>query len=146
MPHNAVNSTPWVIGGVPPYTGAFRDNVRAFLTAHGTAVEDVGQPSVSCWLVHLEGDHSTGRLYVYEEELDVERPAVCDACRIIGVAPCYPLLPTSDGPKLGTDKLTVCISCFSDVGTWHSWPLQGLLCTASVLGVAKLRLVCRGPQ
>lgn len=92
MPDDVSNSTPWLGGSVLPYTGAFRDNVRAFLTAHGTPVEDVGQPNVSCWMVPLQGDDSTIRLYIYQEELDVERPAVCDACRIIGEASCKWLL------------------------------------------------------
>ena len=97
MPCDLGNGTPWLRGSAPLYTGAFRDNVRAFLTAHGTPVEDLGQPNVSCWMVHLQGHDTTLRLYVYEEELDVARPAVCDACRIIGVAPSYSLAmaPTS---------------------------------------------------
>ena len=81
------SSTPWLVQGVEPYAGAFRDNVREFLSAHGTPGPAVDQPHVSCWLVDLRGSQNSVKLHVYEEALDEQCPAFCDPCRIVGAPP-----------------------------------------------------------
>ncbi len=75
---------PWIQGQAPVYTGAFRDNIRAFLKEYGTPVVDLGLPLVSCWNVELRSQQSDVRLQVYEERLHDQSPSFCDPCRIIG--------------------------------------------------------------
>ncbi|CAL8471780.1 g11322 [Coccomyxa elongata] len=75
---------PWIQGDQTTYTGAFRDNIRAFLKDFGTPVADLGLPLVSCWNVDLRSQQSTIHLQVYEERLNDHSPAFCDPCRIIG--------------------------------------------------------------
>ena len=88
-------SIPWLVQAAEPYAGAFRDNVREFLTAHGSPGPCVEQPHISCWLVDLRGSRSAVRLHIYEEALDEERPAVCDHCRIVGAHCPVPLQGTA---------------------------------------------------
>ena len=76
--------TPWLPQAAVPYSGAFRDNVRDFLTAHATAGPDVDQPRISCWLVDLHGLQGSVSLHIYEEAVDERCPAACDPCRIVG--------------------------------------------------------------
>ena len=76
---------PWIQGEHTTYTGAFRDNIRAFLKDFGTPVADLGLPLVSCWNVELRSQQSTIQLQVYEERLNDHCPSFCDPCRIIGV-------------------------------------------------------------
>ena len=84
MDPSAGTGIPWIQGESPVYTGAFRDNVRAFLKDYGTPVVDLGLPLVSCWNVDLRCQQSNVRLQVFEERLNDSSPAFCDPCRIIG--------------------------------------------------------------
>jgi hypothetical protein len=75
---------PWIPEASQPYVGAFRDNVREFLSAHGTPVPDLDQPRTSGWLVDLCGSRASVRLHIYEERVDEQSPTICDPCRIVG--------------------------------------------------------------
>lgn len=75
---------PWIQGNVPIYTGALRDNIRAFLRDFAAPVAELGLPLVSCWNVELRSQHSNVVLQIFEERLDESSPAFCDPCRIIG--------------------------------------------------------------
>lgn len=76
--------TPWISRDDIVYTSAFKDNIRAFLSAHGAPIPDIGLQKISCWKVALHSAKSTVVLQVYEERLNEKNAGFCDPCRIIG--------------------------------------------------------------
>ena len=79
---------PWLQDEVQAFSGAFRDNIKAFLRDHAAPVPGLEVPHVSAWTALLRCKDASVRLHIYEEQLNEQNPVFCDSCRIIG-KPCH---------------------------------------------------------
>ena len=79
---------PWLPHGTPLYLSSFDTNIGIFVKDYGQPVPVPSLPSVSCWVITLQGAQTTLQLHVYKERLGEETVPICDQCRIIGALAC----------------------------------------------------------
>lgn len=82
-------ATPW-LREPPAYTGPFRLNIHAFLSAYGRRIPLPGLRRATAYVVDLSAPGSAAgvtRLHVYQENLDEKDGLVCDQCRCMGEPP-----------------------------------------------------------